>query len=94
MDYCFVPECNHAHESHTCQWLHFFCHIWKTMACRDPEILRPWQCDKTSPLFHKSHQQTYDEFSSSAAAAGLSKVLILQNYSNVQTKITSHNCLF
>ena len=36
----------------------------------------------------------YDEFSSSAAAAGLSKVLILRKNSNVQTKITSHNCLF
>ena len=37
----------------------------------------------------------YDEFSSSAAAAaGLSKVLILWKNSNVQTKITSHNCLF
>ena len=36
----------------------------------------------------------YDEFSSSAAAAGLSKVLILRKNSSVQTKITSHNCLF
>ena len=36
----------------------------------------------------------YDEFSSSVAAAGLSKVLILRKNSNVQTKITSHNCLF
>ena len=32
MDYCFVPECNHAHESHACQCLHVFCHICKTMA--------------------------------------------------------------
>ena len=36
----------------------------------------------------------YDELSSSAAAAGLSKVLILRKNSIVQTKITSHNCLF
>ena len=49
--YRFVLECNHAKESHTCQFFRFSCHIWKTTVCRDPEILLPWQRDvTTSPL--------------------------------------------
>ena len=37
MGYCFVPECNHAQQSHT--WPFFFSHICRTM---DPEIFLPW----------------------------------------------------
>ena len=45
MGFRFVPGCNHAQESH------FSCHICRTMVCRDPEILLPWQRDvTTSPL--------------------------------------------
>ena len=64
------------------------------MACRDPEILPPWNVIRRLLSFTSLINRHYDEFSSSAAAAGLSKVLILRKNSNVQTKITSHNCLF
>ena len=49
--YRFVPECNHAKESHTCQFFRFSYHIWRTTVCTDPEILLPWQREVTaSPL--------------------------------------------
>ena len=51
MGYRFVPECNHAQDSDTCQLVSvfFFCHICKTTGCRDPEILLPWQRDVITP---------------------------------------------
>ena len=54
MGYHFVPECNHAQESHTCQVVHFFHHIWRTKVCWNPEIWLPWQHDvTTSPLCYQ-----------------------------------------
>ena len=49
---CFVPDFSHAQESHTCQFFRvFFCHIYETTVCWDPEILLPWQRGvTTSPL--------------------------------------------
>ena len=39
MGYRFVPECNHAQESHTCQFfLFFFCYTCRTTVCWGPEI--------------------------------------------------------
>ena len=36
-NYRFVPEWNHAQESHTCHFfLFYFCNIYKTMVCWDP----------------------------------------------------------
>ena len=55
MGYRFVPECNHAPETHTCQFFRFFffCYISRTgTVCWDPEMLLPWQRDvMTSPLY-------------------------------------------
>ena len=42
MGYRFVPECNHAQETHTSQFFRFFfCHICRTTVCSDPDILLP-----------------------------------------------------
>ena len=49
MGFRFVPECNHAQESHACI---FFCHICRTADCWDPEILLPWQRDVASCLHY------------------------------------------
>ena len=50
IEYRFVPECNHAQESHYMS-IFFICHICRTMVCWDPQILLPWQHDVlTSPL--------------------------------------------
>ena len=51
MGYRFVPECNHAQDSDTCQYFSsfFFSHFCKTTGCRDPEILLPWQRDVITP---------------------------------------------
>ena len=52
-DYSNFPECNHAQESHTCQYLLFLAMF---TVCRDPavvmdpEILLPWQRETTSHL--------------------------------------------
>lgn len=52
MGYRFVPEWNHALESHICQYFSFFCHICRITICWDPDILIPWQRDvMTSPLY-------------------------------------------
>ena len=52
MGYYFVPECNHAQQSHMGQifqiFLFFFAGPWFVEI---PKILLPWQCDLTiSPL--------------------------------------------
>lgn len=55
LKYRFVPKCNHAKESLTCQFLRFFfflCHIWRIMVCWDPEIFIPWQRDVISFLLY------------------------------------------
>ena len=55
MGYRFDPKCNHARESHRCQffWFLFFvCHICRARVCWDPEILLLWQRDVTAfPLY-------------------------------------------
>ena len=48
MGYRFVPECNHALESHTCQLLLFFLPCFHDYGF----FLLPWQLDETtSPLY-------------------------------------------
>ena len=50
MGYHFVPECNHAQESH---FFVYFCHIiCRTRVCWDPDILLPWQFDVTTSPLH------------------------------------------
>ena len=59
MDYCFVPECNHAKESHESQFFRFLfvCHICRTSVCWDPETLLPWQRDVvTSPPYSRTRK--------------------------------------
>ena len=59
MDYCFVPECNHAKESHESQFFRFFFvrHICRTTVCWDPETLLPWQRDAvTSPPYSRTRK--------------------------------------
>ena len=53
MGYCFVPECNTAQESHTCQVFSFFFlpYLQGYFCCWDPQILLP----PTTPPPHHHH---------------------------------------
>lgn len=52
MGHRFVPECNHALDSHICQYFSFSGQICRTTICWDPDILIPWQREEmTSPLY-------------------------------------------
>ena len=57
MGYCFVPDCNHAKESHTCQFFFrffFLCRTCRSTVCCDPEILFPWLHDVTTSSLYSS----------------------------------------
>ena len=58
MGYRLVPENNHAQESPTCHFFRLF--FLSYLQSHDPEILLPWQRDKTTSLYkNKLIQKDY-----------------------------------
>ena len=77
MGYHFVPESSQAQESHTCQFFRFFfCHIFRTTVCWDPDILlSSWTRDVTTcPLYKGLCQLKQIFFTFEFFRAMLSKV--------------------